>query len=128
MPVWVQLRETLERFTFNDSLGLVALKGVSHKRNFFLIVSHFATLTIIYNIFHLCVDLQRIMNPCNTTMGSEGVRMRIIVFPHLQKSDTGIAAMIKMCLLLRGHIGRELPFPRACLPMPALMPSGTTKP
>lgn len=26
-PLWVQLREALERFTFRDSLGLVAVKG-----------------------------------------------------------------------------------------------------
>lgn len=49
-------------------------------------------------------------------MGNKGVRMRIIVCPHLQKSDTGIAAMIKMCLLLPRHVGREFPLPKGLPP------------
>lgn len=70
--MWVQLREALERFTFSDSLGLVALKGLCHKRNFFLIVSRFATLTIIYSIFHFNVDLQRVNESLQHYRGERG--------------------------------------------------------
>lgn len=38
--LWVQLRVASEVFAFNDSLGLIVLKALSHKRIFFLIVSH----------------------------------------------------------------------------------------
>lgn len=115
MPMWVQLRAALGRFTFSDSLALAALKGLSHVENSFLVVSHFSTITTIY-IFYLHVGSQRVTDPCNNTMESEGMRMRIIVLPHLQKSDTGITPMTKMCLLLPRCVERELPLPEGLPP------------
>lgn len=48
---------------------------------------------------HISV-LQEVSNPCDTIMESKGMRMKIIVLVHLQKSGMGSTEILKMCLLL----------------------------
>lgn len=122
--LWVQLRVASERFLPSVIHLVMVLKGLSHKRNFFLIVSHFITLTTICNVSHLCMYLQNILNPFDPTMRSKGVRMRVIVLPYLQKSDPGITAMLKMCLLLP----RRTALPELLPPHASSEPSGTAEP